>query len=64
MTDDRQTDPKKTPPPDHRDNPNESIGVGDAVPDRRGEPRGDRDSPLNDDLAPPGTDPEGEQMPD
>lgn len=57
-------DPNQSQPVDHRATSNESLGVGDAVADQQSEPSGELDSPLNDDLAPPGSDSDSDGMPD
>jgi hypothetical protein len=64
MSHDPRTDPKTSEPSDHRHNPNESIGVGEVVPDRNSE-SGPGDEPARTgDMDGPGMEPEDQAVPD
>jgi hypothetical protein len=59
MNEEPRTDPKTSQPPDHRPNPDESIGVGDVVPDRN-PGAGPGDAPgRTGDMDRPGMEPDG-----
>jgi hypothetical protein len=63
MSEEPRTAPKTSQPPDHRSNPDESLGVGDVVPDGSESDRGAQPTHTGD-MDAPGMDPDGPAVPD